>query len=116
VKIDEAATFPKGVKLSRAFGRSLFRHLNSFRRKFRKRVEEIYAEIHESVVYCLKAAVKAGELPATADCKELSLFIPARRYPAGQSRAKPSAIEAVRQVRLLHDSSLAVAIVGATSC
>ena len=42
----------------------MFRPLNSFRRKFSKRVEEIYAEIHESVVYCLKAAVKAGELPA----------------------------------------------------
>ena len=35
----------------------------------------IYAEIHQSAVYCLKAAVKAGELPATADCKELAYFL-----------------------------------------
>lgn len=36
---------------------------------------EMYAEIHESVVYCLKAAVKSGELPATVDCKELAHFL-----------------------------------------
>lgn len=36
---------------------------------------EMYAEIHESVVYCLKAAVKSGELPATVDCKELAYFL-----------------------------------------
>ena len=37
-----------------------------------EKLNEIYAEIQESVVYCLKAAVKAGELPAMADCKELA--------------------------------------------
>ena len=36
---------------------------------------EMYAEIHESVVYCLKAAAKSGELPATVDCKELAHFL-----------------------------------------
>ena len=36
---------------------------------------EMYAQIHESVVYCLKAAVKSGELPATIDCKELAHFL-----------------------------------------
>ena len=36
---------------------------------------EIYEEIHESVVYCLKAAVKSGELPARTDCKELAHFL-----------------------------------------
>jgi TetR/AcrR family transcriptional repressor of nem operon len=40
-----------------------------------KKLAEMYADIHESVVYCLKAAVKAGELPATVDCKELSHFL-----------------------------------------
>jgi TetR/AcrR family transcriptional repressor of nem operon len=32
-------------------------------------------EIHESVVYCLKAAVKSGELPEAVDCKELAHFL-----------------------------------------
>jgi TetR/AcrR family transcriptional repressor of nem operon len=41
----------------------------------RTKLAEIHAEINESVVYCLKAAVKAGELPATIDCKEISHFL-----------------------------------------
>jgi TetR/AcrR family transcriptional regulator, transcriptional repressor for nem operon len=40
-----------------------------------KKLAEMYADIHESVVYCLKAAVKAGELPATVDCKDLAHFL-----------------------------------------
>ena len=36
---------------------------------------EMYIDIHGSVVYCLKAAVKAGELPAMVDCKELAHFL-----------------------------------------
>jgi TetR/AcrR family transcriptional regulator, transcriptional repressor for nem operon len=32
-------------------------------------------EIHESVVYCLKAAIKSDELPGTVDCKELAHFL-----------------------------------------
>src|SRR5260370_38327490 len=36
---------------------------------------EMYAEIHGSVVYCPKAAVKSGELPATTDCNELAPFL-----------------------------------------
>ena len=39
------------------------------------KLNEMYAEIHESVVYCLKAAVKSGELPAKVDCKELAHFL-----------------------------------------
>ena len=39
------------------------------------KLAEMYEEIHESVVYCLKAAVKSGELPATVDCKELAHFL-----------------------------------------
>jgi TetR/AcrR family transcriptional repressor of nem operon len=39
------------------------------------KLTEIYEEIHESVVYCLKAAVKSGELPATFNCKELAHFL-----------------------------------------
>ena len=39
------------------------------------KLAEIHAEIHESVVYCLKAAVKSGELAGTMDCKEVAHFI-----------------------------------------
>ena len=39
------------------------------------KLAEMHVEIHESVVYCLKAAVKSGELPGTIDSKELAHFL-----------------------------------------
>jgi TetR/AcrR family transcriptional repressor of nem operon len=41
----------------------------------RKRLVEIFAEVQDSVSYCLKAAVTAGELPATTDCDEIAGFV-----------------------------------------
>ena len=41
----------------------------------RRRLVEIFAEIHESVVYCLKAAVTAGDLSSATDCVELAHFL-----------------------------------------
>src|SRR5207237_9049675 len=41
----------------------------------RRRLVEIFAEIHESVVYCLKAAVTAGDLSSATDCDELAHFL-----------------------------------------
>jgi TetR/AcrR family transcriptional repressor of nem operon len=41
----------------------------------RKRLIEIYAELQEAVAYCLKAAVKAGELPKTFKAGEVADFI-----------------------------------------
>ena len=34
----------------------------------RRRLIEIFAEVQESVAYCLRAAVQAGELPPDFDC------------------------------------------------
>jgi TetR/AcrR family transcriptional repressor of nem operon len=41
----------------------------------RKRVSEIYTELREATAYCLKAAVKAGELPKSLKISEVSSFI-----------------------------------------
>jgi TetR/AcrR family transcriptional regulator, transcriptional repressor for nem operon len=41
----------------------------------RRRLVEIFEEIHESVVYCLKAAVTAGDLSSATDCEELAHFL-----------------------------------------
>ena len=41
----------------------------------RKRVSVIYAELREAVAYCLKAAVKAGELPRNLKISEVADFI-----------------------------------------
>jgi TetR/AcrR family transcriptional regulator, transcriptional repressor for nem operon len=48
----------------------------------RQRLNEIYREIHRSVAYCLKAAKKAGELRASADCDELAHFLYAALHGA----------------------------------
>src|SRR5258708_8346009 len=41
----------------------------------RKRLSEIYAELREAVAYCLKAAVKAGDLPKNFKVSEITDFI-----------------------------------------
>jgi TetR/AcrR family transcriptional repressor of nem operon len=48
----------------------------------RRRLVEIFEEIHESVVYCLRAAVTAGELSSAADCDELAHFLYASLHGA----------------------------------
>jgi TetR/AcrR family transcriptional regulator, transcriptional repressor for nem operon len=41
----------------------------------RHRLVEIFAEVQEGVAYCLKAAVKAGELPGGFKCNDVAGFI-----------------------------------------
>jgi TetR/AcrR family transcriptional repressor of nem operon len=41
----------------------------------RKRVSDIYTELREAIAYCLKAAVKAGELPKGLKISEVASFI-----------------------------------------
>ena len=48
----------------------------------RRRLGEIYREVHRSVAYCLEASVKAGELPPSADCDELAHFLYAALHGA----------------------------------
>src|ERR1700679_2334538 len=41
----------------------------------RRRVVEVYAESRDSIAYCLRAAVAAGEVPPSLDCDEIAGFI-----------------------------------------
>jgi TetR/AcrR family transcriptional regulator, transcriptional repressor for nem operon len=41
----------------------------------RQRLVEIFAEVQDAVAYCLKAAVQAGELPASFDCEDIAGFV-----------------------------------------
>jgi TetR/AcrR family transcriptional regulator, transcriptional repressor for nem operon len=41
----------------------------------RNRLVEIYAEVQDAISYCLKAAIKAGELPADFQCDDVAGFI-----------------------------------------
>lgn len=41
----------------------------------RQHLAEMFKDINESIVYCLKAAVNAGELPASTDIREVGNFL-----------------------------------------
>jgi TetR/AcrR family transcriptional regulator, transcriptional repressor for nem operon len=41
----------------------------------RLRLVEVFAEVQASVAYCLRAAVRAGEIAASTDCDEIAGFI-----------------------------------------
>jgi TetR/AcrR family transcriptional regulator, transcriptional repressor for nem operon len=43
--------------------------------RIRERLTEIFQEITESIVYCLQAAVDAGELSSSNDVRELASFL-----------------------------------------
>jgi TetR/AcrR family transcriptional repressor of nem operon len=55
----------------------------------RQRLSQIYREIHGSLAYCLKAAVKAGELTSSANSDELASFV----YAALQGAILQSKVE-----------------------
>jgi TetR/AcrR family transcriptional regulator, transcriptional repressor for nem operon len=46
-----------------------------YSKPIRKRLGEIYEEIHSSIVYCLSAALAAGQLNASVGCDELAHFL-----------------------------------------
>src|SRR5262245_36680970 len=67
----------------------------------RRRLVEIFAEVQEAVAYCLKAAVKAGELPKNFACDDVAGFIVASLQGATLlAKAKRSAapIEGLEQI------------------
>ena len=41
----------------------------------RQRLLEIFSEVKQSIAYCLRAAVKTGELSPSLDCDEVAAFI-----------------------------------------
>ena len=41
----------------------------------RLRLVEVFAEVQAAVAYCLRAAVKAGEIAPSTDCDEIAAFI-----------------------------------------
>jgi TetR/AcrR family transcriptional regulator, transcriptional repressor for nem operon len=55
----------------------------------RQRLTEFFKDIHESIVYCLKAAVDAGELSASTDVREVASFL----YSSWQGAILQSKVE-----------------------
>ena len=55
----------------------------------RRRLAEMFDVVNESIVYCLKAAVDAGELPASTDVREVAGFV----YSSWQGAILQSKVE-----------------------
>ncbi|MDB5610224.1 MAG: transcriptional regulator [Bradyrhizobium sp.] len=55
----------------------------------RQRLAEMAKQIDQSIVYCLKAAVDAGELPASTDVREVASFL----YSSWQGAILQSKVE-----------------------
>jgi TetR/AcrR family transcriptional regulator, transcriptional repressor for nem operon len=58
-------------------------------KSIRKRLTEMFKYIHESIVYCLKAAVNAGELQPSTDINEIAAFL----YSSWQGAVLQSKVE-----------------------
>ena len=73
----------------------------------RRRLVEIFAEIHESLVYCLKAAVTAGDLSTATDCAQLAHFLYASLQGAIlQSKVERSSVPLKRFKKVLFSTLL----------
>jgi TetR/AcrR family transcriptional repressor of nem operon len=73
----------------------------------RKRIVEIFEEIRQSVAYCLRAAVKSGELSRKNDCDELAGFLIAALQGAILlSKAERTAVPIERFKHLLFSTLL----------
>jgi TetR/AcrR family transcriptional regulator, transcriptional repressor for nem operon len=73
----------------------------------RKRLVEIYEEMRQAVAYCLKAAVKSGELPRNSECNDLAGFLIASLQGAIlQAKTERNAIPLERFKRLIFSTLL----------
>jgi TetR/AcrR family transcriptional repressor of nem operon len=74
----------------------------------RHRLVEIFAEMQQAVAYCLRAAVKAGELPKSFACDDVAGFIVASLQGAtllAKARRSPVPIERFKEIlfsKILH--------------
>src|SRR5580700_7825722 len=74
----------------------------------RKRLVQIFEEMRQSVAYCLRAAVKIGELPRKTECDELAGFLIASLQGAIlQSKTERNAVPLERFKRMIFSALLA---------
>ena len=67
----------------------------------RLRVVEAFAEVQASIAYCLRAAVKAGEIAPSTDCDEVAAFILASAQGArllAKAQRSPRPVERFKEV------------------
>ncbi len=67
----------------------------------RQRIVAIFAEVQDSVAYCLKAAVALGELPAVTDCDAVAGFVVGSLQGAtllAKAQRSPATIERFQEI------------------
>jgi TetR/AcrR family transcriptional regulator, transcriptional repressor for nem operon len=67
----------------------------------RHRLVEIFAEVQESIAYCLRAAVNARELPLNFDCDEVAGFVVSSLQGANllaKAQRSPVPVERFKQI------------------
>ena len=73
----------------------------------RHRLVEIFAEVQDSIAYCLRAAVRAGELPPDFDCDEVAGFVVSSLQGANLlAKAQHSPVPVERFKRILFSTIL----------
>ncbi|MBW8778400.1 MAG: TetR family transcriptional regulator C-terminal domain-containing protein [Burkholderiales bacterium] len=93
--VDEA-----GVKNGCLFG-NFTAEANDCGEAIRQRIVESFAEVQASLAYCLRAAVKAGEIAPSTDCDELAAFILASVQGArllAKAQRNPQPVERFKHV------------------
>ena len=67
----------------------------------RGRILRIFAEVRDSIGYCLDAAVTGGELPSNFDCEETAAFIVAALQGAiliSKAERSPKSVERFKDI------------------
>jgi TetR/AcrR family transcriptional regulator, transcriptional repressor for nem operon len=67
----------------------------------RQRLVAIFAEVQDSIAYCLRAAIKAGELPANFDCDEVAGFVVSSLQGANllaKAQRSPAPVERFKRI------------------
>ena len=67
----------------------------------RRRLVEVFAEVQQSIAYCLKAAVDAGELPPDFDCDDTAAFILSSLQGANllaKAQRSPAPLERLKRI------------------
>ena len=89
-----------GVKNGCLFG-NFTAEANDVGEAIRLRIVDAFGEVQASVAYCLRAAVRAGEIAATTDCDQLAAFIVASLQGArllAKAQRSPVPVERFKQV------------------
>jgi len=74
---------------------------NDHSETIRNRLLEVFAEVRQSIAYCLRAAVEAGELPPGFDCDETAAFLVSALQGANllaKAERSPAPVERLKRI------------------